>query len=64
MALDDQASVVQEDEDMVPGSTTSPQDPLTYDPTQGRGTDAWENARKQQAILNARLANNASLRRN
>jgi hypothetical protein len=45
-----------------PGSgVPSAQDPeraLTHDPTQGRGTSAWQRAQKNQLELNARRRRN------
>lgn len=66
MDLEDEYRAAQEDESMV--SASDPQrnirDPVTYDPTQGRGTDAWQEAKRRQAELNARLGANARFRRN
>ena len=42
----------------------NPQDPVTFDPTQGHGTDAWQEAKRKQAELNAKLQGNAQFRRN
>lgn len=56
MDLDDLSQEQGSDEMNYPAM--SPQDQLTYDPTQGRGTDAWEMSRKASMELNAELRRN------
>lgn len=55
MDLDDQAQEQGDDEMNYP---TSSENQLTYDPTQGRGTPAWEASRKASMELNAQLRRN------
>lgn len=55
--MDDEASAAEQDESMMmPGTST--EDTRTYDPTQGKGTDAWQQAVARQMELNAQLRRN------
>lgn len=64
MALGEESDVATEDEQLMPG--LSPNDPTTYDPTQGSGTPAWQEAVRKQREHNQRLGleRNAGFRRN
>lgn len=71
MEIEEREYASQSDQEMmgVPGGNdplTDSSNPLTYDPTQERGTDAWQAARQRQAELNAKLGleTNARFRRN
>ena len=65
MWFEEREYAAQADQDMLMPAT-SVEDPRTYDPTQGKGTEAWQAAVKRQAELNARLGleTNARFRRN
>lgn len=57
MDIDDEVMGMQAAEEEMPYST-SPNDPLTYDPTQGAGTPAWQDAVRKQMEHNAKQRRN------
>lgn len=66
MAIDEEVQEREEEAasglEPMPGTSTG--DPLTYDPTQGTGTDVWQESVRRQKEMNANLERNASMRRN
>lgn len=57
MVLDNEANQQDQEEEPVSPSM-SPANPLTYDPTQGVGTPAWQDSVRRQMELNAKLRRN------
>lgn len=62
MDIDDRMHAEADDQSMMPGMDTG--DPRTFDPTQGAGTPAWQEAVLRQKELNMKLSANAQRRRN